>query len=58
MNTVAQYAKALVAALVAGLGAIATALDDNSLSAQEWVTAAIAFLVALAAVWAIPNKSA
>jgi hypothetical protein len=45
-----------VAALVAGLTALATALDDDTISSQEWLTGAIAFLVALTAVWAIPNK--
>lgn len=49
------YAKAIVGALVAGLSAIAVALGDNALSAQECVTAAIAALVALGAIWAVPN---
>ena len=56
MNLIAPYAKAAIASVVAGLGSIATALDDNSISAQEWVTTVIAFLVALGAVWAVPNK--
>jgi hypothetical protein len=55
MAVVAQYAKAITAAIVSGLGAVAAALDDNSLSSQEYVTVAIAFFVALGAVWAIPN---
>lgn len=55
MSKVAPIAKALIAALVAGLGGIAVALDDNAISAQEWVTAAVAFLVALGAVFAVPN---
>lgn len=50
------YAKALVAALIAGLAALATALDDSQVSAQEWVTAAVALLTALGAVWAVPNR--
>lgn len=57
MNAVAPYAKAVTAAVVAGLSALAAALDDNSVSSQETVTIAIAFFVALGAVWAIPNKS-
>lgn len=52
------YAKAFVGALVAALTSIATGLDDGALSAQEWVTAAVALLVAFAAVWATPNKPA
>lgn len=56
MRNFAPYLKAIVAALVAGLGALATALDDNALSAQEIVTCVIAFLVALGAVFAVPNQ--
>jgi hypothetical protein len=52
---VASYAKAIVGALVAGLGVLATGLDDSSINGQEWVYAAIAFLTALAAIWAVPN---
>ena len=50
------YLKAIVSALVAGLTAIVTGLGDNVLSAQEYVTAVIAFLVALGAVYAVPNR--
>jgi hypothetical protein len=53
-----QYLKAIVAALIAGLSSIVTALGDNTISPQEWVTAAIAFLVALGAVWGVPNAKA
>jgi hypothetical protein len=52
----AMYAKAITAAVVAALTAAATGLDDGALSAQEWVAVAIAFLVALGAVWAVPNS--
>jgi hypothetical protein len=57
VSKLAPYLKAITAALVAGLGAVAAALDDDSLSTQEGVTVAIAFLVALGAVWAVPNKT-
>jgi hypothetical protein len=50
------YAKAIIAALVAGLSSVAVALEDGHITAQEGVTAAIATLVALGAVAAIPNK--
>jgi hypothetical protein len=53
----APYLKALIGALVAGLGALASGLDDNTLSAQECITAAIAFLVAFGGVFYIPYKS-
>lgn len=55
MGRIAPYGKAVTAALVAGLGAAATALSDGTISAQEGVNIAVAFLVALGAVWAIPN---
>lgn len=54
MSAAAAYAKAIVAALIAGLSALATALPDG-VTAAEWVTVAIAGLVALSAVWATPN---
>lgn len=59
MKNVAPYLKALVAALVAGLSSLSaflvndTALGD--ITAGQWVAVAIAFLVALGAVFAVPN---
>lgn len=50
------YIKAIIAALVAGLGSLAVALGDNAISAQEYVTAAIVALTAFGAVYAVPNK--
>lgn len=50
-----NYLKAIVGAIVTGLGTISIALGDNIISAQEWVTAAIATLTALGVVWAVPN---
>ena len=55
MNTLTPYAKALIGALIAGLTAIGTALTDGGVSPAEWVAAAVAFLVALGGVYAIPN---
>lgn len=52
-----KYAKAVTGALVAGLTALLPALDAG-VTAAEWVTAAVAFLVALGAVWAVPNAPA
>lgn len=51
-----KYAKALVGALVAGLGALSTALADDHVSGQEWITVAVATLAALGVVWSVPNK--
>lgn len=56
MNAVAPYAKAVTAAIVAGLTAILTGLDDGGISWSDGVAALIAFFVALGAVWAIPNS--
>jgi hypothetical protein len=51
----AYIAKALIAAAIAGLTGIATGLENGHLSAQEVVTAIIALLVALGAVYQVPN---
>ena len=60
MKNVAPYLKAVVAAFVAGLGSLAAVLvDDKSLgdvTDGQWVTVAIAFLVGLGAVFAVPNQ--
>ncbi|WP_422733989.1 hypothetical protein ACN26Y_29820 [Micromonospora sp. WMMD558] len=52
------YAKAVVAALLAGLGALGTALVDNTVTPAEWVTVAGATLAGLGVVYAVPNKPA
>ena len=52
-----QYAKALTAAVVAGLTALGVALADNGVTSQEWITVAVAFLLALGAVYAVPNAN-
>lgn len=53
------YAKAVVGAIVAALSALSAYLvNDTSFSditAGQWVQVAIAFLVALGAVYAVPN---
>lgn len=56
MNIIAPYAKAVIAALIAGLTAIATGLVGGGLSWSEIITALIAFLVALGAVFSVPNR--
>lgn len=56
MTGVLPYAKAIVGALVAGLGALGTALTDGAVSAQEWVAVASATLVALGVVFGVPNR--
>lgn len=51
-----SYAKAIIGALVAGLAALQAALDDGGITAAEGIAAAIATLVALGAIWVVPNK--
>lgn len=51
-----RYAKAIIGAIVSGLMAYQTAvLGDRVVSPEEWASVAIAFFVALGAVWAVPN---
>lgn len=60
MKNIAPYLKAVVAALVAGLSSLgAFLINDTSLgdiTAGQWVAVAISFLVALGAVFAVPNQ--
>ena len=50
-----EWVKAGIAAVVAGLASLAVALQDDAVSAQEWVTIILAVLVALYAVYDVPN---
>ena len=52
-----QYLKAAVGALIAGLGSAATAVTDGHVTAAEWIAIALATLVALGAVWGVPNAA-
>lgn len=57
MSKFAPYAKAVVAAIVAGLGSLYQALDgDQVVTGQEWIAVAMTTLTALGVVFAIPNK--
>ena len=56
MEKIAPYAKAFIAAIVACLSAIAAGLVSDGLSWSEGIAAAIAFFVALGAVFSVPNK--
>ncbi len=53
-----KYSKAIVAALVAGLGTLGTALADDAVTSLEWVAIAGATLGALGVVWSVPNRPA
>lgn len=56
IDKIAPYAKAFIAAAVAALSALVAGFADDGLSWTEGLTAAIAFLVGLAAVFSVPNK--
>ena len=51
-----KYAKAVVAAAIAGLTALATGLDDNVVTVGEWVAVVIAALSALGITYMVPNS--
>ena len=56
MTALAPYRKAVVASLVAGLTTLAVALEDGSVSAQEWVYVVIAVLTAGGTTYVVPNR--
>lgn len=53
-----KYTKAIVGAVMTGLGALATAYGDGHVTGQEWVTVATAAVATLALVWGVPNARA
>lgn len=56
MSSIDKYAKAIVGAVVAGLAVLQTAMQDDNMTANEWIGVAAATLGALALVWAVPNS--
>lgn len=61
MEKIAPYYKAVVGLLVAFLGSLGTALLEDSaggstITASEWISAAVVGLVASGAVFAVPNR--
>lgn len=52
-----RYAKAIMGGVVAGLGALGTALADGQVTATEWVVVASAVVAGLGLVWGVPNKT-
>ena len=53
-----QYAKAIVAGITAGGGALATALSDGKLTVIEIIGVVCAVVVAAGAVFTVPNGTA
>lgn len=58
MNRIGLYAKAITATVVALLTATNGALSDGAITPVEWSVIAGAGLLALGAVWAVPNTPA
>lgn len=50
-----EYAKAIVGAIIAGLGALYLALENDVVTTQEWVGIASLTLATFAGVWGVPN---
>lgn len=55
MSKFNPYAKAIVAAVMAGLAAYQAALITPGVSAGEWAGIAVAVVGAFAVVWGVPN---
>jgi hypothetical protein len=55
---VAQYAKALAAALTAAAGTYITAAADSHVTTAEWMLVGASAVAAAGIVWAVPNKPA
>ncbi|GIH07438.1 hypothetical protein Rhe02_55050 [Rhizocola hellebori] len=51
-----KYAKAIVAALIAGASVLLTGLDDDVVTRMEWISVLIAGLSALGITYAVPNS--
>lgn len=52
-----RYVKAIVAAILAGVGAVGVALADGHVTAAEWVVIAGAVVTSLGGVWAAPANA-
>lgn len=53
---IAPYGKAVMGAVITGLGAARLALTDDIITKGESIDITVATLTALLVVWAIPNK--
>ena len=50
-----SVAKGIIAALVAGLGALQVASTDGRITTMEWIQVASALAAAYGFVWGVPN---
>lgn len=55
--SVRRYGKAIVAAVLAGLGSVAVALTDGGVSNAEWLTIALAVIGGLGPTYIAPNAA-
>ncbi|MFD8117107.1 hypothetical protein [Streptomyces microflavus] len=53
---VSSFAKAIVAAVVAGVGALSVAVQDGALGTGDGVTIVLAVLGALGVTYVVPNS--
>lgn len=53
-----EYAKAIVAGAIAGLGSVSVAITDGHVTLGEWIAVASATLVAGYATFRVPNRPA
>jgi hypothetical protein len=53
-----KYAKAIVGALAAGLGALGIAQSDGHITGTEWVYVAATVVGSLGLIWGVPNAPA
>jgi hypothetical protein len=57
MPNLSEYAKCILAALVAGYGAYQAAMTDHIVTQAEWVQIILAVVTAGAIVWGVPNAA-
>ena len=55
---ISKYWKAIAGGVAAGAASLVTALDDNTITTQEGLTAGVAVLAALGVTWWVPNRPA
>jgi hypothetical protein len=56
LSTVAQYAKAIVGGVGAGIAAYVPAASDGQVTSGEWWTVVVAVLAGAGVIAAVPNK--
>jgi hypothetical protein len=56
LSTVAQYAKAIVGGIGAGIAAYVPAASDGHVTSGEWWTIVVAVLAGAGVIAAVPNK--